>query len=111
MTPCQRVPSTGCSGSPIVPSDPPFCVSPLSSSFPGTLHFEQQVLLNPVIAISDEEIKATQQFWGPEHLLSHLSLYLCNSPSGPLVLYFYRCPTTGLAVVQFQRDNNDNKAV
>lgn len=54
-------------------------LSPLFSSFPGTLRFEQQVLLNPVIAISGEEIKAMQQFWGqnicfPTHLSLRLSL-------------------------------------
>lgn len=41
---------------------PPVPLSSLFSSLPGTLRFEQQVLLNPVIAISGEEIKAMQQF-------------------------------------------------
>ncbi len=58
---------------------PLLSLSPLFSTFPGTLRFEQQVLLNPVIAISGEEIKAMQQFWGqnicfPTHLPLRLSL-------------------------------------
>lgn len=62
-------------------------LSLLFSSFPGTLHFEQQVLLNPVIAISDEEIKAMQQFWGQNICFpTHLSLTL---PQAPLNFNFY----------------------
>lgn len=58
-------------------------VFPLFSSLSGTLCFEQQVLLNPVIAISDEEIKAMQQFWGQNICFpTHLSL---THPQVPIV--------------------------
>lgn len=87
MTLCQHILSTGCSWLSIVLSGPPVCLSLLFSSFPGTLHFEQQVLLNPVIAISDEEIKAMQQFWGQNICFpTHLSLTL---PQAPLNFNFY----------------------
>lgn len=77
----------------IVLSDPPSCLSlsSLFSSFPCTLRFEQQVLLNPVIAISGEEIKAMQQFWG-QNICFPTHLSLCVSPSGPLNLIFIDAP-------------------
>lgn len=76
----------------IVLSDPPSCLShsSLFSSYPCTLRFEQQVLLNPVIAISGEEIKAMQQFWGQNICFpTHLSLRLSLRPPQ---FDFYRCP-------------------
>lgn len=60
---------------------PSVSISFFSSSLPGTLRFQQQVLLNPVIAISGEEIKAMQQFWGQNICFpTHLSLQLSCRP-------------------------------
>lgn len=74
--------STGCSHPSIVLSGAPFCLYLLfSRPSPFTLRFEQQVLLNPVIAISGEEIKAMQQFWGQNICFpTHLSLRLSCRP-------------------------------
>lgn len=65
--------------------------------------FEWQVLLNPVIAISDDEMKATQPLWGQNICFPPLS------PSGPHNLISIDFPiwaipvaTVGLAVMQFQ---------
>lgn len=61
-------------------------LSPLFPSFPGTLRFEQQVLLNPVIAISGEEIKAMQQFWG-QNICFPTHLSLSDSPQAPTICF------------------------
>lgn len=61
-------------------------VTPLLSSSPGTLCFEQQVLPNPVIAISGEEIKAMQQFWGQNICFPTQSL---SRDSPPINCFFH----------------------
>lgn len=60
---------------------PSVSISFFPHSSPFTLRFEQQVLLNPVIAISGEEIKAMQQFWGQNICFpTHHSLQLSCRP-------------------------------
>ena len=61
------------------------------AALPGTLGFEQQVLLNPVIAISDEEIKAMQQFWS-QNICFPTHRSLSDFSSGPHNLIYIDVP-------------------